>query len=233
MTTTLGDGFMGGKNFNTLKNQVYDSLFSDIINGVYPADSILTEKFLMEKYSVSRAPIREALTQLTVIDIISSIPRQGYKILQPNRQQLLEIIKFRSALECSFLENYCIYINESYIKELRSICMDYVNCPANDFMAHWHHNCQFHLKLFSIYGNHYAYKLLEDALNIQTIFFVQKKYSTTMDLHLALIDYLGKGNIATAVTLLRADIENLLLPDIAPTPIEQDRKEFEIATTAN
>ena len=206
-------------NFNTLKNQVYDALFFDIINGVYPADTILTEKTLMEKYSVSRAPIREALVQLTGIHILSSIPRQGYKILQPDRQQLLEITKFRSALECSFLESYCTYIDKSWIKELRTICMDYINCPADDFMTHWHHNCHFHLKLFSFYGNRYAYKLLEDALNIQTIFFVQKMYCTTMDLHLALVDYLGRGEIAMAVTILKADIENLLLPAIAPTPI--------------
>lgn len=99
-----------------------------------------------------------------------------------------------------------------------------MNCSANDFMAHWHYNCQFHLKLFSIYGNHYAYQLLEDALNIQTIFFVQKKHCVTMDLHLALVDYLEKGEIATAVTLLKADIENLLLPSIAPDSVEQVRK---------
>lgn len=209
---------------NTLKDQVYDALFSDIINGVYPTDTILTEKFLMEKYSVSRAPIREALTQLTGTYILSSIPRQGYKILQPSQQKLLEIIKFRSALESSFLESYCIYIDESWVKELRAICADYTNCPTNDFMAHWHYNCQFHLKLFSIYGNHYAYKLLEDALNIQTIFFVQKKHSVTMDLHLAVVDYLEKGEIATAVTILKADIENLLHPAIAPTPVDQNSK---------
>jgi len=212
---------MGEKKEKTLKNQVYNALFSDIINGLYPADTILTEKFLMEKYNVSRAPIREALTQLTGTHILSSIPRQGYKIIQPSRQQLLEIIKFRSALETSFLESNYIYISESWIKELRTICMDYINCPDNDFMAHWHTNCQFHLKLFSIYGNHYAYKLLEDALNIQTIFFVQKKHSATMDLHLALVDYLEKKEVEMAVTILKADIENLLLPSTAPTPVKQ------------
>ncbi|SMC45289.1 GntR family transcriptional regulator [Sporomusa malonica] len=215
---------MGKENLDTLKDQVYDALFSDIINGVYPADTILTEKFLMEKYGVSRAPIREALTQLTGTHILSSIPRQGYKIFQPSEQQLLEVIKFRSALECSFLESYCTYIDESRIKELRNTCVDYINCPTNDFMSHWHYNCQFHLKLFSIYGNHYAYKLLEDALNIQTIFFVQKKHSATMDLHLALVDYLEKGEITTAVTILKADIENLLLLGTAPTPVDPIRK---------
>jgi DNA-binding GntR family transcriptional regulator len=211
-------------NLNTLKNQVYNALFSDIINGVYPVDIILTEKFLMEKYQVSRAPIREALTQLTGTHILSSIPRQGYKILQPSRQQLLEIIKFRSTLESSFLESYCSYIDAAWIKELRTICEDYTACPDNDFMAHWHYNCQFHLKLFSIYGNHYAYNLLEDALNIQTIFFVHKKHFASMDLHLAVVDYLEKGEISTAVTILKADIENLLFPVTAPFPIEQDNK---------
>ena len=208
------------KSLNTLKNQVYDALFSDIINGVYPADSILTEKLLMQKYEVSRAPIREALTQLTGIHILSSIPRQGYKILQPTEQQLMEIVKFRSALESSFLESYCVYIDKSWIKELRTICTDYINCPDNDFMAHWHHNCQFHLKLFSIYGNYYAYKLLEDAMNIQTIYFVQKKHYATMDLHLALIDYLEKSEIATAVTILKSDIENITITGNAPSPVK-------------
>jgi DNA-binding GntR family transcriptional regulator len=211
---------MGGKIASTLKNRVYDALFSDIINGVYSAEYVLTEKFLMEKYNVSRAPIREALTHLTGTHILSSIPRQGYRILQPSGQQLLEIVKFRSALECSFLESYCMYIDDSWIKELRATCIDYANCLDNDFMVHWHYNCQFHLKLFSIYGNQYSYKLLADALNIQTIFFVQKKHSATMDLHLALVDYLEKGDIATAVTILKADIENLLHSEIAPITVK-------------
>jgi DNA-binding GntR family transcriptional regulator len=212
---------MNKRTTDSLKDQIYDALFSDIINGAYPADTILTEKFLMEKYNVSRAPIREALTQLTGTQILSSIPRHGYKILQPSEQQLLEVIKFRSALECSFLTTYCTYIDSERINELRTICMDYVNCASNDFKSHWHYNCQFHLKLFAIYGNHYAYKLLEEALHIQTIYFVQKKHSATMDLHLALVDYLEKNDIPMAITLLKADIENLLLPNAAPTPVDR------------
>jgi len=208
---------------STLKEQVYDAIFSDIINGAYDIDIILTEKFLMEKYGVSRAPIREALTQLTGAHILVSIPRQGYKILQPSEEELYEIIKFRSALECSFLENYSMFINKDCIRELRKSCAEYSSCPAGDFMAHWHCNIQFHLKLFSMYGNHYAYRLLEEALNIQTIFFVQKKFGATMDLHLAFVDYLERGDIKTAVSLLRADIDRLLVPATPPVPVEQTR----------
>ncbi len=46
-----------------------------------------------------------------------------------------------------------------------------------------------------------------------------------MDLHLALVDYLEKGENATAVTILKADIENLLLPAIAPTSVGQDKRD--------
>lgn len=45
-----------------------------------------------------------------------------------------------------------------------------------------------------------------------------------MDLHLALVDYLEKGEIATAVTILKADIEHLLLSDTAPVPVAPGRK---------
>lgn len=213
---------MGEKDTETLKKQVYDALFSDIIKGVYPPNAILTEKLLMEKYKVSRAPIREALTQLTTTLILTSIPRQGYKIHQPSEEELLEIVKFRSALECSFLQNYSLFIDEAWVKELRTAYRNCANSPANDNMTNWYYNCQFHLKLFSAYGNHYAYRLLEDALNVQTIFFVQKRHYATIDLHLALVDYLEKGEIATAVTILKADIE-CLLPNVAPFHVEQSR----------
>ncbi|OBR89658.1 HTH-type transcriptional regulator McbR [Clostridium ragsdalei P11] len=215
---------MGEKNDNTLKNQIYNALFSDIINGVYSPDTILTEKFLMEKYGVSRAPIREALTQLIGTHILSSIPRQGYKIIQPSKQQLLEIVKFRSILESSFLENYYMYIDEAFIEKLKNICMSHANCPDNDFMVRWNYNCEFHLKLFSIYGNQYAYKLLEDAMNIQTIFFIQRKHYSRTSLHRVLIDYLERNEIEMAVNILKADIENLMISDIAAIPTNKDKK---------
>jgi DNA-binding GntR family transcriptional regulator len=209
---------------NSLKNQVYYALFTDIVNGLYSANTVLTEKFLMEKYNVSRAPIREALSQLTGMNILASIPRQGYKIRQLSGQQLFEIIKFRSALESSFLESYYVCIDEAWIKELTAINQNFDNCPANDFIARWRYNCQFHLKLFSIFGNNYAYKLLEDALNFQTIFFVQNKHFASADLHLALIDYLKKGEITTALSILKADIEYLMPPSIFPGTVNPNTK---------
>ena len=102
------------KKSNTLKNKMYEAIFSDIINGSYSSDFILTEKYLIEKYECSRAPIREALTQLTTMGVVSSIPRHGYRINHPDREQLMEIMKMRAVMEGNFLESFglCIGLHE-------------------------------------------------------------------------------------------------------------------------
>ncbi|MCB7065059.1 MAG: GntR family transcriptional regulator [Clostridium sp.] len=57
---------------------------------MYTFDSIFTEKFLIEKYNVSRAPVREALTMMAENQILVSIPRHGYKFKQPSEGRLLK-----------------------------------------------------------------------------------------------------------------------------------------------
>ena len=194
----------------TLKDQVYECLFSDIIRGVYPQDMFLTEKSLMEKYQYSRAPIREALSQLTAKKFLISVPRHGYKIICPDKKLMMEIGNFRSILEPGFLTRYPEKIDAACIKSLREICSDYSAVPDDDYMGHWKYNCQFHMKIFSMYENPFAYEALDNALNIQTIYFIQSKHYATMDLHLAVIDYIEKKDICMAAKLLQADIENLV-----------------------
>ncbi|WP_196593819.1 GntR family transcriptional regulator [Pectinatus sottacetonis] len=205
------------KNLSTLKAQIYNDLFSDIISGKYKINTILTEKFLMEKYNVSRAPIREALTQLTATAILSSIPRQGYKIVEPSPKQMRDIVKFRTALEPAFLEMYYSCIADKSIGELKQICYLYDKSPATDFMTRWQYNCEFHLKLFSNYNNNYSYSLLNDALSIQTMFFVQTKHYASNSLHLAVLDYIEKKEINIAINILKADIGDFLLNTTAPS----------------
>ncbi|MDD3140442.1 MAG: GntR family transcriptional regulator [Lachnospiraceae bacterium] len=200
------------KKKDTLRQQIYISIFSDIINGKYPVDFVFSEKFLMEKYQVSRAPVREALVQFTSNHILQSIPRQGYKIIQPKESLLFEIIKFRSELECSFLNTYHFYIKNSDILMLRKLCNDYNDSPEQDFLTRWKFNQIFHTSLFSLYGNEYAKQILTDALDRQIIFYAMKmkSHSYGVDFHIAMLDYLEQGNVKLASNLLRADIESLL-----------------------
>ena len=47
-----------------LKDKVYQGIYDDITNGVYKPNEILTESRLIEQFSVSKSPVREALIEL-------------------------------------------------------------------------------------------------------------------------------------------------------------------------
>ena len=55
---------MKRKKEDSIKDQIYNKIFAGIMNNEFSFDEFLTEKSLMEKYQVSRAPVREALMQL-------------------------------------------------------------------------------------------------------------------------------------------------------------------------
>jgi DNA-binding GntR family transcriptional regulator len=187
-------------------------LFSDIINGVYPADATLSEKLLMEKYSVSRAPIREALQQLTIQNFLRSIPRQGYKIIQPDDKVMSQLEAYRALLEPAFLRQYGGRITRTVIDELRTSYIAANELPPNAYRERWQYNCRFHLNLFAVSKNRYAYESLKNALYVQTIFYVRTRFSSSASLHAAIIDYLENDNIDMAAKILEADIAQLQAP---------------------
>ena len=47
-----------------LKDQIYDKVLNEITEGYYQQNQIITERELIEKYGVSKSPVREALIEL-------------------------------------------------------------------------------------------------------------------------------------------------------------------------
>lgn len=65
-----------------LKKKVYDDVLQSIVRGEYSADDIISEGMLIEKYNVSKSPVREALVQLCSENVLKSIPRCGYMVVK-------------------------------------------------------------------------------------------------------------------------------------------------------
>lgn len=66
---------------SNLKDFVYKSIESDILAGNLHSGDIINEKDLVEKYGVSKSPVRDALIALCADGILKSIPRYGYEII--------------------------------------------------------------------------------------------------------------------------------------------------------
>ena len=172
--TRTGTGKVGEseeKKEDSIKDQIYNKIFAGIMNNKFSFDEFLTEKSLMEKYQVSRAPVREALMQLRSDRIIASTPRHGYRIRKPAQEELRDIINFRTVMECSFLERYHDMVTKDRIRELRTLCQEYENGgESRSFMEYWKLNREFHETLFMTYKNevalHYLLESIDPAADI-------------------------------------------------------------------
>ncbi len=88
----------------SIKNQVYEGIMKDILDGVYQANDIINERTIMEKYGVSKTPVREALVQLCSEEVLNNIPRFGYQLTAILPSQIIEIIEYRKVIELGALE---------------------------------------------------------------------------------------------------------------------------------
>ena len=82
----------------SLADQVFEKLEHDIIVGVYPRGTYLTELKLVEQLGVSRTPIREALRRLEQDRLIEDTGK-GSLVLGITMDDLIDIMDIRSSIE--------------------------------------------------------------------------------------------------------------------------------------
>ena len=202
---------------SSLKEQVYQSILDGIISDEYKSEEIITEKALIEKYNVSKSPIREALIALCNEGVIRNIPRCGYEVIRITRENVKEILKFRSILEKGCMQQYYDTLTDEQIEQLMQYNIPCCDATASDDMwTHWDYNEKFHLKLISYANNSYAYQALKQSMDILKRAYAQfywDKWNTTivsidMRSHAKLIESLKNKDIEQAKRYLDLDLQD-------------------------
>lgn len=205
------------KKSGNLKDMIYSNVFSDIIKGEYGANDIISEKKLVEKYQVSKSPVREALGKLCSEGVLKSMPRYGYVIIQLTRRDIENILNFRLILEGGTLREQIHQISSEQIKELKEIDLLCENEESqNDFWLHWEYNRKFHLTLMSLSGNEFSYKMLKQAMDTLTRAYAQFYWDkwenivfpTDTKYHAKIIQCLEEKDTEGAIHFLRQDIRD-------------------------
>ncbi len=83
----------------SLTAKVYAHIREDIIEGRYANGDYLVETKLAEELDVSRTPIREALKQLELEDLVVSMPNRGVMVQGMSGQDIDDIFTVRYLLE--------------------------------------------------------------------------------------------------------------------------------------
>ncbi len=201
----------------SLKRQIYDLMLKEILIGKYQPGIPFTEKELVEKYQVSKSPIREALIELCSEGILRSIPRFGYEVLKVSDSEMRNAKEYRIILECGALEMYWDRLTKEAIEQIEE--SQHSPEGEQDILTHWSRNCKFHLDLMASYGNEYNYAALSSVLRLMTRAYVQfqmdrwkqTKFEGRARFHRDVLQCIREGNKEQAVDLLKKDIEGFVI----------------------
>ena len=205
------------ENEQNLKAQIYTAIFESIIKGEYPPNHIIREKNLIERYGVSKSPVREALVALCNEGVLRSMPRYGYEVVRLTNYDVQNILNFRFILESGSLSQCIPSITAPKLAELEQInesCK--IDPSADDIWSHWRKNCAFHLKLISFSNNEYSYGMLKKSLETLTRAYAQFYWSSwnaatlpsDTKYHPQLIEAIRSNHFEQAAEALRLDIND-------------------------
>ncbi|WP_100406925.1 FadR/GntR family transcriptional regulator [Bacillus solitudinis] len=142
------DIFLKSLSRNTLSKQVVERIVHLLVSGqLKPGDKLPPEMELMEKLGVSRPVLREALSSLETMEIITRKTRDGTYInnkvgskpfsvmIALSSENLPAIIEARMALELGLVTMAAEKITDGQLKELKESIDEIINCPDNNYGA--------------------------------------------------------------------------------------------------
>jgi DNA-binding GntR family transcriptional regulator len=177
----------------------------------------LKEKDLSEKFGVSKAPVREALIELSKENIVKSIPRAGYRIVQFTGKDIFQATELRLILELSMLDTIIDSIRPESLQRLYGE-MEKFNAIKRrgkvPLDVWWNSNISFHVALNAEGGNSMLTGVLESALfrlwrAIAQLFWSgnpEDYIDIEPDNHIALLQAIEGKNNARAREILSEDI---------------------------
>ena len=175
----------------------------------------MNEKDLVEKYGVSKSPVRDALIAMCADGILKSIPRYGYEVITYSVDDVYSMLQFRFVLESGFISRKIDTLTERQLDELEQLNEDCKNDESTPF-EHWAANETFHLKLMSFWHNDYALQELRLTMNRLTRAYAQFYWNSNRDVllskdtehHTDIIKGLRKKDADTVIEFIRLDLHN-------------------------
>lgn len=202
----------------TYKEIASSKIFDDILNGNFDPNEFLTEKELMERYQISKAPIREALIELRNEKVLRSIPRLGYQLVPITEKDILDITQLRLLMELSTFKKTITIFNDEMLEKISQMNREWetqVLSAKITMSDRWVHNTLFHTTLASFGGNHVLSEFLGQLVKREyqayaQLFWHQELqkvlFYTESNLHVEMEKMLRKKDFDQATEYLRDDI---------------------------
>ncbi|KAB2478312.1 GntR family transcriptional regulator [Staphylococcus sp. CH99b_3] len=119
-------------NRNSIKQEIYDQVKSSLFNNELPLDQFITEVELSNLLEVSRTPVREAINELVLEQLMIFKPRKGYKVNTFTNHEIDQIFLLRESLEIACVPFIVKVINAEHLKDLKIIIENQTKAAQSD-----------------------------------------------------------------------------------------------------
>lgn len=106
------------KKKKSIREQVYNYLKDEIVNGKIKEGSRIVEEEFAERLNISRTPLREAIRMLELEGLIEARAKGGVTVPKTTKKDVEEVVKIRIALETVIFEELFEKITEKDIERL-------------------------------------------------------------------------------------------------------------------
>lgn len=205
-----------------MSTQIHRYLRDRILSGGLAAGTRLIETEIAAELNVSRTPVREALVQLQGQDLVRPLESGGCMVCNI-RQQLLDILDIRIALETYAVRRTAVEINEQELAALKELCEEMEALPSEDVSRRAELNREFHAKLISSANNRRLVKIVNDYQEyfsmLQRLLEPETLRRTQAE-HRKIVAAVGRHDADEAARLVTAHIARAgeLILQIRPTP---------------
>lgn len=193
------------------KRVVMRGLIAGLLRGQWRGGMRLTEAEAVEKFGVSRTPVREALLELQGLGLVELRRNCGAIFLPFGPEELHEIYAVRSLLEVEAARLAAGKINPERLDSLISVFTRIRDSGGID--PDWEHDRNLHRVIAEASGNHrLSSEISRYGELIQSVREIvgERDYGIhemTADEHLSILDAIGRNDSEAAATAMKSHLE--------------------------
>jgi len=211
-----------------LRDQVYNLLRTQVLDGTLPPGSRLVEDELAERLGASRTPVREAMHRLMVEGLVVASKGRGLEVADVGPQELKEAIEIRLLLEKYAIGFAARLAAPEEIEQLRETCRlekEYLReHPEKHLSELFQLNRNFHQQLVRCAHNQTLNYIVSQLLNNSVYRFyalgdLQNLHKFAAS-HLHLVDAIERHDVQAAEAEITYHLElmgSILSPEIDET----------------
>lgn len=197
-----------------LRQQVYEQIKHDIITCKLAPGEPLSENQFLDRFKMSKTPIREALTSLVQDGLVEYTPNRGFMVTSISVSDIQEIFEARIFFETELFRLAVRKITDAQIEELANQSRVEGDLKSPDYAETFlESNRKFHLALASAGGNTRLLWYYDTLMNeAQRLFYMDVSYHSKEFQwghgHEGIISALRNRDEMAGVTVIRDALEN-------------------------